>query len=44
MKFFHNKLRDPSNIPCEADCPSLVITDTMNCRKEFEGLVDMEEV
>jgi hypothetical protein len=31
-------------IPCESNCPYLVITDTLNCQKEFEGLVDMEEV
>jgi hypothetical protein len=31
-------------IPCENNCPYMVITDTLNCRKEFEGLVDMEEV
>jgi hypothetical protein len=31
-------------IPCETNCPYLVVTDTLNCQKEFEGLVDMEEV
>jgi hypothetical protein len=31
-------------IPCESGCPYMVVTDTSNCRKEFEGLVDMEEV
>jgi hypothetical protein len=31
-------------IPCESNCPHMVVTDTLNCRKEFEGLVDMEEV
>jgi hypothetical protein len=31
-------------IPCEDNCPYMVITDTLNCRKESEGLVDMEEV
>ncbi|NWF91448.1 MAG: hypothetical protein HXY46_00910 [Syntrophaceae bacterium] len=31
-------------IPCESNCPHMVITDTLNCRKELEGLVDMEEV
>ncbi|NWG03257.1 MAG: hypothetical protein HXY44_10430 [Syntrophaceae bacterium] len=31
-------------IPCESNCPYMVVTDTLNCQKEFEGLVDMEEV
>ena len=31
-------------IPCETNCPYMVVTDTLNCLKEFEGLVDMEEV
>ena len=31
-------------IPCEGNCPYMVVTDTLNCRKELEGLVDMEEV
>jgi hypothetical protein len=31
-------------IPCENNCPYMVVTDTLNCRKELEGLVDMEEV
>jgi hypothetical protein len=31
-------------IPCESNCPHMVVTDTLNCRKEFEGLVDVEEV
>jgi hypothetical protein len=40
---------DPSEvslpkIPCESNCPYMVVTDTLNCRKELEGLVDMEEV
>jgi hypothetical protein len=30
-------------IPCESNCPYLVVTDTLNCQKELEGLVDMEE-
>ena len=30
-------------IPCESNCPYMVVTDTLNCRKELEGLVDMEE-
>jgi hypothetical protein len=30
-------------IPCETNCPYLVVTDTLNCQKELEGLVDMEE-
>jgi len=29
-------------IPCESNCPYMVVTDTLNCQKEFEGLVDME--
>jgi hypothetical protein len=31
-------------IPCESNCPYMVVTDTLNCQKELEGLVDMEEV
>ena len=31
-------------IPCENNCPYMVVTDTLNCQKELEGLVDMEEV
>jgi hypothetical protein len=31
-------------IPCESNCPYLVITGTLNCRKELEGFVDMEEI
>jgi len=31
-------------IPCESNCPYMVVTDTLDCRKELEGLVDMEEV
>ena len=38
FKFFTQK------IPCESNCPYLVVTDTLNCRKDSEGLVDMEEV
>jgi len=34
----------PQKIPCESNCPYMVVTDTLNCQKEFEGLVDMEEV
>ena len=30
-------------IPCESNCPYMVVTDTLNCRKELEGFVDMEE-
>jgi len=30
-------------IPCESNCPYMVVTDTLNCQKELEGLVDMEE-
>ena len=48
MKVFLNKVRDhskiSSKIPCEGNCPYLVITDTLNCRKDSEGTVDMEEV
>ncbi len=32
------------NIPCESNCPYMVVTGTLNCQKELEGLVDMEEV
>jgi len=31
-------------IPCESNCPYMVVTGTLNCQKELEGLVDMEEV
>ena len=34
----------PRKIPCESNCLYMVVTDTLNCRKELEGLVDMEEV
>ena len=34
----------PQKIPCENNCPYMVVTDTLNCQKEFEGLVDLEEV
>ncbi len=34
----------PPKIPCESNCPYMLVTDTLNCRKELEGLVDMEEV
>jgi len=34
----------PQKIPCESNCPYMVVTDMLNCRKELEGLVDMEEV
>lgn len=44
MKAFHNEVRDHSGIPCEGGCPYLVVTDTLNCRKDSEGVVDMEEV
>jgi hypothetical protein len=44
MKAFRNEVRDRSEIPCEGDCPYLVVTDTLNCRKDSEGVVDMEEV
>jgi hypothetical protein len=44
MKVFHKKVRDRSTIPCEGNCPYLVVTDTLNCRKDSEGVVDMEEV
>ena len=41
MKVFNKK---DGKIPCETNCPYLIVTDTLNCQKEFEGLVDMEEV
>jgi len=31
-------------IPCESNCPYMVVADTLNCQKELEGFVDMEEV
>jgi hypothetical protein len=31
-------------IPCESNCPCMVVTDTLNCRKELGGLVDMEDI
>jgi hypothetical protein len=31
-------------IPCENNCRYMVVTDTLNCQKELEGLVDIEEV
>ena len=34
----------PKRIPCEGNCPHMVVTDTLNCQKELEGLVDMDEV
>jgi len=37
------KFPTPKN-PCESSCPYMVVTDTLNCQKELEGLVDMEEV
>jgi hypothetical protein len=44
MKAFHKEVRLRSGIPCEGNCPYLVVTDTLNCRKDSEGVVDMEEV
>jgi hypothetical protein len=44
MKVFHKKVRDRLTIPCEGNCPTLVVTDTLNCRQDSEGVVDMEEV
>jgi hypothetical protein len=38
-----SKVRDHLKIPYEGNCPYMVATDTLNCRKELEGLVDMEE-
>jgi len=38
FKFFTQK------IPCESNCPYMVVTDALNCQKEFEGLVDLEDV
>jgi hypothetical protein len=40
----HDLFFSPPKIPCESNCPYMVVTDTLNCQKEFEGLVDMEEV
>lgn len=31
-------------IPFESNCPFMVVTDTLNCQKEVEGLVDLDEV
>jgi hypothetical protein len=44
MRSFHKKATTHSKIPCEGNCPYLVVTDTLNCRKDSEGVVDMEEV
>jgi len=44
MKAFNNGARNRSEIPCEGNCPYLVVTDTLNCRKDSEGVIDMEEV
>ncbi len=44
MKAFYNRARNRSEIPCEGNCPYLVVTDTLSCRKDSEGVVDMEEV
>jgi hypothetical protein len=44
MKAFYNEVKDRSEIPCEGNCPYVVVTDTLNCRKDSEGVVDMEEV
>ncbi len=30
-------------VPSESNCPYMVVIDTLNGRKELEGLVDMEE-
>jgi len=40
----HDLFKFPTQkIPCESNCPYMVVTDTLNCRKELEGLVDMDE-
>jgi hypothetical protein len=44
MKAFYKKATNHSKIPCEGNCPHFVVTDTLNCRKDSEGVVDMEEV
>jgi hypothetical protein len=31
-------------VPCESNCPYMLVTETLNCQKELEGLVDMDEV
>jgi len=45
VEWTHDLFRfSPKRIPCESNCPHMVVTDTLNCQKELEGLVDMEEV
>ena len=45
IKWTHDPFKSsPQKIPCESNCPHMVVTDTLNCRKEVERLVDMEEV
>ena len=45
VEWTHDPFRFSTHkIPCESNCPYMVVTDTLNCRKELEGLVDMEEV
>jgi hypothetical protein len=45
VEWTHDLFKFPSpKIPCESNCPYMVVTETLNCRKEIEGLVDMEEV
>jgi hypothetical protein len=44
VEWAHDLFKFPAQkIPCESNCPYMVVTDTLNCRKELEGLVDMEE-
>jgi hypothetical protein len=44
VEWNHDLFKFPTQkIPCESNCPYMVVTDTLNCRKELEGLVDMEE-
>ncbi len=45
VEWTHGLFKFPTpKIPCESKCPYMVVTDTLNCQKELEGLVDMEEV
>jgi hypothetical protein len=44
VEWAHDLFKFPTQkIPCESSCPYMLVTDTLNCRKELEGLVDMEE-
>jgi hypothetical protein len=45
VEWTHDLFKYPTDkIPCENNCPYMVVTDTLNCRKDSEGVVDMEEV